>query len=127
MLGRCEHDLVVAVCAALCGVDTFVEITTWAEAKLDWLKRFLKLENGIVSHDTYSRLLAMIPLLLETLMLEGAIVTIDTIDAMSTLSPLPKPFATEGPIMCWPSHQVFPGPLLHFNTAKLAADRRNQE
>jgi predicted transposase YbfD/YdcC len=64
VVGRCDHDLVemlvVAVCAALCGADTFVEITAWAEAKLDWLRRFLKLENGIASHDTYSRLFAML-------------------------------------------------------------------
>lgn len=64
VVGRCAHDLVemlvVAVCAVLCGADTFVEITLWGEERLDWLRRFLKLENGIASHDTYGRLFAML-------------------------------------------------------------------
>jgi predicted transposase YbfD/YdcC len=64
MQGRCKHDLVemlvVAVCASLCGADSFVEITEWAEAKLDWLKQFLRLEHGIASHDTYGRLFALL-------------------------------------------------------------------
>jgi predicted transposase YbfD/YdcC len=64
VVGRCDHDLVemlvVAICAVLCGADTFVEITLWAQAKLEWLQRFLKLENGIASHDTYGRLFALL-------------------------------------------------------------------
>lgn len=58
--GRTAHNLVemlvVAVCASLSGADSFVEITEWAQEKEAWLKTFLKLENGIASHDTYSRL-----------------------------------------------------------------------
>lgn len=59
---KVEHDLVemlvVAVCAVLVGADDFVEIEEWANEKLDWLQRYLKLENGIPSHDTFGRVFA---------------------------------------------------------------------
>lgn len=53
--GKVAHNpiklLVVAVNAVLVGADTFVEIELWANEKLDWLRRDLKLEHGIPSHD----------------------------------------------------------------------------
>ena len=51
--GRSKHDLVemlvLAVCAMVCGVDDFVGIEAWGNERVDWLRRFLKLENGIPS------------------------------------------------------------------------------
>jgi predicted transposase YbfD/YdcC len=62
--GKVEHDLVellvVAVNAVLVGADTFVEIELWANAKLSWLRRYLRLVHGIPSHDTFGRLLGLI-------------------------------------------------------------------
>lgn len=62
--GKVEYDLVellvVAVNAVLSGADTFVEIELWAKAKLEWLRRYLKLPNGIPSHDTFGRLFGLI-------------------------------------------------------------------
>lgn len=62
--GKVEHDLVemlvVAVAAVLAGADTFVEIEAWATEKLDWLQKYLRLEHGIASHDTFGRLFAAI-------------------------------------------------------------------
>ena len=59
-----RHDLsellTVAVCAVLSGVDDFVDIELWAEAKIDWLRGFMKLEHGIPSHDTIGRVFGMI-------------------------------------------------------------------
>jgi predicted transposase YbfD/YdcC len=56
------HDLtemlVVALCAILSGADSWVAIQTWAEAKLEWLRRYLPLVNGIPSHDTFGRVFA---------------------------------------------------------------------
>jgi predicted transposase YbfD/YdcC len=64
VVGRSTHDLVemlvVAVCAMLCGADNFVEIELWAEARLEWLRRFMKLEHGIASHDTLGRVLGLL-------------------------------------------------------------------
>ena len=45
----------MAVCAVLCDMNTFEEIAFWAESKETWLRRFLKLEGGIPSHDTFNR------------------------------------------------------------------------
>lgn len=62
--GRSKHDLVemlvVTVCALMCGVDDFVGIEAWANERIDWLRRFLKLENGIPSHDTFGRLFGLL-------------------------------------------------------------------
>ena len=59
-----EHLLIdiitIAICAIICGADTWVGIETFGNAKLKWLKKFLKLPNGIPSHDTFSRVLAML-------------------------------------------------------------------
>lgn len=61
---KVEHDLVellvVAVNAVLVGADTFVEIELWAKEKIDWLRKYLKLANGIPSHDTFGRLFGLI-------------------------------------------------------------------
>lgn len=52
--------LVVAICAVVSGADTFVEVEAWGKAKLDWLRRHLRLEHGIPSHDTFCRVFAAI-------------------------------------------------------------------
>ena len=61
---KVEHDLVallaVMICGVLAGADDFVEIEEWAKEKLDWFQRYLALENGIPSHDTFGRVFAVI-------------------------------------------------------------------
>jgi hypothetical protein len=51
--------LVVAVNGVLAGADNFVEIEAWANEKLPWFRRYLKLEHGIPSHDTLGRLFGL--------------------------------------------------------------------
>lgn len=62
--GRCDHKLmdilIIAVCAALCGADSWVGVETVARAKEAWFREFLKLENGIPSHDTFGDVFAKI-------------------------------------------------------------------
>jgi predicted transposase YbfD/YdcC len=57
-----EHKLldmiVIAVCAVICGADTWVEVETFGKARQAWLEGFLDLPNGIASHDTFGRLFA---------------------------------------------------------------------
>ena len=64
VVNRSTHDLVemlvVAVCATLCGADSFVDIELWANERLDWLRRFMKLEHGIASHDTLGRVFGLL-------------------------------------------------------------------
>src|SRR5262245_23665321 len=49
---------VIALCAVICGADTWVEMEAYGRAKEEWLKQFLLLPNGIPSHDTFARVLA---------------------------------------------------------------------
>lgn len=45
----------LTIVAVLCGADNWVAIETFGNARKDFLKRFLGLENGIPSHDTLGR------------------------------------------------------------------------
>ncbi len=51
-LHQLEDILVLAICAVICGADSFVAIEAFGHAKHDFLRRFLALPNGIPSHDT---------------------------------------------------------------------------
>lgn len=57
-----RHDvreiLVIAVCAMLSDADSFEDIALWGRLKADWLRRFLVLQNGIPSQDTFLRVFA---------------------------------------------------------------------
>ena len=48
----------IAICAVICGADTWVEIAAFGQAKRDWLRTFLELPHGIPSHDTFGRVFA---------------------------------------------------------------------
>ena len=50
--------LVIAICAVICGADSWVEIEQWGQTKEPWLRSFLELPNGIPSHDTLGRVFA---------------------------------------------------------------------
>lgn len=45
--------LFIAVCATLCGANAFTAMEEFGHSKLNWLKKFLELPNGIPSHDTF--------------------------------------------------------------------------
>jgi predicted transposase YbfD/YdcC len=55
---RLDDILVIALCAVICGADSFEQIERFGKAREDWLKTFLKLQSGIPSHDTFNRVLA---------------------------------------------------------------------
>ena len=50
--------LTIAICAVICGADSWVEIEEFGTAKGAWLRTFLELPNGIPSHDTFGRVFA---------------------------------------------------------------------
>ena len=50
--------IVIAVCAVICGADSWVEIEEFGNAKIAWFRTFLDLPNGIPSHDTFGRVFA---------------------------------------------------------------------
>ncbi len=57
-----EHRLLdivaIAICAVICGADSWVDIEAYGQAKQDWLRQFLLLPSGIPSHDTFARVFA---------------------------------------------------------------------
>lgn len=57
-----QHELfdlvVVALCATIAGADGWVDVERFGNERLDWLRTFLPLVNGIPSHDTFGRVFA---------------------------------------------------------------------
>src|SRR5262245_2508880 len=49
--------LMIALCAVLSGGQSAVDMAVFAEAKQEFLSKFLRLRNGVPSHDTFSRVL----------------------------------------------------------------------
>jgi predicted transposase YbfD/YdcC len=54
-----DHELmdvlVIGLCCVICGGESFYDMEHFGNAKLDWFKTFLKLPNGVPSHDTFNR------------------------------------------------------------------------
>lgn len=48
----------IALCAVLCGADTWVDVAEFGRSKEAWLRTFLTLPKGIPSHDTFGRVFA---------------------------------------------------------------------
>jgi predicted transposase YbfD/YdcC len=59
-----RHDLlevlVIALAAVLCGAESCSDMAEFGEAKADLLRLFLRLEHGIPSHDTFSRVFRLL-------------------------------------------------------------------
>ena len=59
-----RHKLIdvitIAISSVICGADTWVDMESYGQAKLEWLKRFLELPHGIPSHDTFARVFARV-------------------------------------------------------------------
>jgi predicted transposase YbfD/YdcC len=57
-----KHNLLdvvaIALCAVICGADSWPDVEAFGKAKEAWLRRFLALPNGIPSHDTFGRVFA---------------------------------------------------------------------
>ncbi len=64
VVGRSRHLLVDIIVMAICGVigncDDWPDIELFAKNRESWFKRFLRLPNGIPSHDTFERVFAQL-------------------------------------------------------------------
>ena len=65
MVKKCDHKLidilVITVCATLCRFDeSWESIEDFANLRIDWLKKFLELPNGIPSQDTIRRVFLLL-------------------------------------------------------------------
>lgn len=58
--GKVKHKLIeimfTSVVATIANANTWIEVETFVEAKEEWFKQFIELENGVPSHDTYERI-----------------------------------------------------------------------
>lgn len=52
--------MVIAICAVICGADSWEDIELFGQAKEEWLRGFLELPHGIPSHDTFRRVFAVL-------------------------------------------------------------------
>ena len=52
--------LIIAVLAVLCSMEHFTEMEMFAQEQENWLRKFLKLEHGVPSHDTFGDIFAVI-------------------------------------------------------------------
>lgn len=61
---KVRHNLLeiifMAIVATICRAETWQEIAAFAEEKEKWFRKYLELENGIPSHDTFERCFRMI-------------------------------------------------------------------
>lgn len=57
-----DHPLIniitIALCAVIAGAEGWTDMEMFGQQKKEWLGRFLDLENGIPSHDTFGRVFA---------------------------------------------------------------------
>ncbi len=68
--GRTDHSLldiiVLALCAVMSGAEGWDDIEDWGREREVWLRRYLRLRNGIPGHDTIRRVFeAISPMALE--------------------------------------------------------------
>ena len=59
-IDRCKEHLLedilfITIAAVICGAKTGNEIEDYGKAKESWLRQYLRLPNGIPSHDTFNR------------------------------------------------------------------------
>jgi len=52
--------IIIAICATICGADSWVDVEMFGKSKQEWFKKFLELPNGIPSHDTIGRVFRMV-------------------------------------------------------------------
>jgi len=48
----------VALTAAICGANGWMDVERFAKAKLDWFRQYIALPHGVPSHDTFGRVFA---------------------------------------------------------------------
>jgi predicted transposase YbfD/YdcC len=58
---RLDEIVMMSFCAFLAGANDCVEIAAWAQRHIDFLRTFLDLPNGVPAHDTFSRVMALLP------------------------------------------------------------------
>ena len=55
-----QEIVLIVFCSELCRVDDWESKEVWAEYNLEYLREYLRYENGVPSHDTMQRVMGMI-------------------------------------------------------------------
>ena len=55
-----ENIFFIALCAVICGCDSWVAVEKFGKMKQSWFEKYLHLEHGIPSHDTFGRVFSLI-------------------------------------------------------------------
>jgi hypothetical protein len=50
--------ITIALCAVICGVDSWEDIEEFGNTKREWFEAFLELPHSIPGHDTFARVFA---------------------------------------------------------------------
>src|SRR5215216_6587836 len=96
-----RHDLlevlIIALAATLCGAESCSDMADFGEAKKELLRLFLRLEHGVPSHDTFSRVFR----LLKPEAFEAAFRRF--LPAFATANAVKRPAGTrrQAPWKCW--------------------------
>jgi predicted transposase YbfD/YdcC len=78
---RLTDIVTIAICAVICGAETWVDIADFGRIKEPWFRTFLALPHGIPSHDTFGRVFARLnPVQLQTGFLSWVKATFARID-----------------------------------------------
>jgi predicted transposase YbfD/YdcC len=59
-LHKLADIVTIALCAVICGADTWDDIAEFGRSKETWFRKFLELPNGIPSHDTFNRVFCLL-------------------------------------------------------------------
>lgn len=52
--------ITIAICAVVCGADSWVDVELFGKSRKEWLSGFVELPNAIPSHDTFTRVFSML-------------------------------------------------------------------
>lgn len=55
-----DELMFTALCGVCSGAADWVGVVDWATLKLDWLRQYLVFDNGVASHDTFSRVFSLL-------------------------------------------------------------------
>jgi predicted transposase YbfD/YdcC len=94
-----DEIVFIAICAVLCGADSWEDIAAYGRSKLDWLQTFLTLPGGIPSHDTFRRVFCRLDPLAFQKCFYGWMTALMTRRGLTPISPEPpalRPVAIDG-------------------------------
>ena len=52
--------IVMALCGAVCGIDSWTDVEEFANVIIDWFRKYLPLGHGVPSLDTFGRVFALL-------------------------------------------------------------------